>query len=142
MWDDCFYDFLKIELTQNVGCTTPSLPDKSNICKTVANAKLAKEWEDQIMFRNSSLTEVCPKSCLEVYTTIGNKHVVDNSDEDSEYYEKGNLTLFFHQFVKVSKAYWEYDGIELMAEIGGYVGLFLGVSVNQIRHLIGKVFKL
>ena len=33
-----------------------------------------------------------------------------------------------------------YNILELMAEVGGYVGLFLGVSVNQFSDLIKSSF--
>ena len=29
-----------------------------------------------------------------------------------------------------------YSGLTLIAEIGGYVGLFLGVSINQLTNLL------
>ena len=75
-----------------------------------------------------------------LYSRAVAEHSYNNGEEESEYYLQGNLTIDFHQYVKVSKSYWEYDAIELIAEVGGYVGLFLGVSVNQIRLPIGRLF--
>ena len=34
-----------------------------------------------------------------------------------------------------------YSGLELVAEVGGYVGLFLGVSFNQITILISHAIE-
>ena len=41
--------------------------------------------------------------------------------------------------VKVFKAYYTYDGLSLIAEIGGYVGLFLGWSVQQLFEIPKKL---
>ena len=88
-----------------------------------------------------ALNKICPRSCLEVHANFGSKEKY-HAEESTEYYVKGNLTLDFHQYVKVSKSFWGYDAIELIAEVGGYVGLFLGVSVNQVRFLIGRLFNI
>ena len=47
-----------------------------------------------------------------------------------------SLELNFENVIKVNKGYYAYSELSLIAEIGGYVGLFLGVSVNQITNLI------
>ena len=41
--------------------------------------------------------------------------------------------------IEVKEAYYLYSGLSLIAEIGGYVGLFLGVSINQVSELINTV---
>ena len=43
----------------------------------------------------------------------------------------------FPESFEVHKAYYAYDELSLIAEIGGYVGLFLGSSVYQITDLLG-----
>ena len=49
-------------------------------------------------------------------------------------YVKVNLN--FEDVIQVSKSYYIFSGISLLGEIGGYVGLFLGVSVNQLTTLL------
>ena len=44
--------------------------------------------------------------------------------------------VYFKEKLKVTKAYHIYSGLSLIAEIGGYVGLFLGVSINQLTNLL------
>ena len=46
----------------------------------------------------------------------------------------------FKRNIKVTEAQYLYSGLSLIAEVGGYVGLFLGVSVNQITILVDKLF--
>ena len=132
--DSCIYEYIYKNLTETIGCTTPFVPDKSKICKNSSKAKIALAIEDSIFTDLVKLQRMCPRSCLEVHADFGSKEKYQNEDNS------GNLTLEFHQFVKVSKSYWEYDGIELVAEVGGYVGLFLGVSVNQVRLVIERFF--
>ena len=45
------------------------------------------------------------------------------------------LKVSFKENIKVTTGYYLYSGLSLVAEVGGYVGLFLGVSVNQISNL-------
>ena len=47
-----------------------------------------------------------------------------------------SIQIGFEKIIKVTKGYYAYSELSLIAEIGGYVGLFLGVSVNQITNLI------
>ena len=47
-----------------------------------------------------------------------------------------SVLIYFEENIKVTRDYYIYTKINLIAEIGGYVGLFLGVSVNQLTNLI------
>ena len=44
--------------------------------------------------------------------------------------------------IKVTEAKLLYSVLSMIAEIGGYVGLFLGVSINQINHVFDKVIEM
>ena len=46
------------------------------------------------------------------------------------------LKIKMNEHIKVTEEQYLYSGLSLIAEIGGYVGLFLGVSVNQIIDLV------
>ena len=46
------------------------------------------------------------------------------------------ITIKFHELIAVSKDQYSYIWLNLIAEIGGYVGLFLGFSVFQITDLM------
>ena len=47
-----------------------------------------------------------------------------------------SVYLNFGEIIKETKAYRLYSKLSLIAEVGGYVGLFLGVSINQISYLM------
>ena len=57
-------------------------------------------------------------------------------------YANGQLSINFKENIKVNTSYFVYSGLTLIAEIGGYVGLFLGVSINQVTNLIEWIFTL
>lgn len=49
------------------------------------------------------------------------------------------LRIKFDETVKVFHAKYEYSFETMMAEIGGYVGLFLGISVYQFTEVIDYI---
>ena len=49
------------------------------------------------------------------------------------------VTIKFKEHIKVVEAYHLYSLLSMIAEVGGYVGLFLGISVNQISALVNVV---
>ena len=60
----------------------------------------------------------------------------------------GHLRLKFSKKVQEAVAYYSYDDLSFIAEIGGYVGLFLGASFYQtadlfqfITGVLQKLFK-
>ena len=53
----------------------------------------------------------------------------------------GYLRLYFEKYIQVSTSRWAYGWLELLAEVGGYFGLFLGVSINQILSMANYLVK-
>ena len=49
------------------------------------------------------------------------------------------VTIKFKENIKVIEAYQLYSLLSMIAEIGGYVGMFLGISVLQIRYVLDKL---
>ena len=45
----------------------------------------------------------------------------------------------FGKYIKVTKTFYSYTKLELIAEVGGYVGLFLGISVVHISQVVDKI---
>ena len=45
------------------------------------------------------------------------------------------LKFQFNKFIKTTKSRYAYQELELLAEFGGYVGLFLGISVFHLREV-------
>ena len=134
--DNCIYSAVSQETLMNIGCTSPYGPDKSNICTDTKKAQLADDIFNDISANNVSLAnELCPKSCKNLMFSFAS--FKDDYIEENAY---GYISISFAKFIKVSRSRFSYNILELMAEVGGYVGLFLGVSVNQFSDLIKSSF--
>ena len=53
--------------------------------------------------------------------------------------EVQQLNFKFEKYTRVTKARLAYTGLELVAEFGGYVGLFLGISVFNLSQVFDTV---
>ena len=79
----------------------------------------------------------CPYPCKFTRTYFRDKIKLKPDHENPS-----SLFLRFSKFVKVSKARYSYGGLELLAELGGYVGLFLGISVFHLSDAFTKIVQL
>ena len=48
--------------------------------------------------------------------------------------------LYLHHVIKVQTSFWSYSIISLLAEVGGYVGLLLGMSLLDVKKVIQWLF--
>ena len=78
----------------------------------------------------------CPKSCKLLKSYISGTTVKPYKSGE------GWITIFYQRLIKVSRSRMSYGTLELMAEVGGYFGLFLGVSINQMSTVLKKLFDL
>ena len=112
---------------EKFGCTTPLGYNIDNICTDKERGKEAMKLYNTKMF---GLIDKCPKPCefMKISGTIS-KVLAGN---------KKNPPIFIHfdELVRVSHSYLTYTSLEMLAEVGGYVGLFLGVSVYHFKDLL------
>lgn len=113
---------------EQFNCTTPYGRIKENICTNVTLAKRALElYFDLKKFKNNT----CDKSCFSLALSG-----LESTDLEIGSSTQSVATFSFKENVKVITAFYLYSDLSLLAEIGGYVGLFLGVSVNQVSGLL------
>ena len=131
--DDCIHSAVSKNTLCNIGCQTPYGPlDKSEICTEPEKARKAEEIFKEISETNITLAnELCPKSCRYLLMSFGSF-----KDDFQDGNSHGYISISFEKFIKVSRSRYSYNALELLAEVGGYVGLFLGVSVNQFSDII------
>ena len=128
--DVCILNAVQRESMLDIGCTVSYIPDKSQICVNQNQAiKAGMIFNSITNWNQTKAKKLCPKTCLQYIISVGNK---DWNDKTSSII---TLTLDFPKFIKVSRTSLSYTILELIAEVGGYVGLFLGVSINQISDL-------
>ena len=129
--DDCGEDEIEKFIMKEYGCTPPFFKDKEKICTNETIAKKVYEYWSYAKYYTN-----CSAPCREIYVSAiwTYKKTADSK-----------VTFKFSNRVRVIKSYYAYSSLSLIAEIGGYFGLFLGVSINQITYLTsfaqGKVQK-
>ena len=125
------------------GCTSPFGLNKTSICTDKIKAAKATQLFSEFTYfddsRNQTVAErLCPRTCTGMMTWFSS-FTKENNHNDGD----GYLEIRFQKFIKVSRSRVAYGLLELLAEVGGYVGLFLGVSINQVisisRGLYGKL---
>ena len=132
--DECVHNSLNKESMEKIGCVSPFGINKDNICKDPKRSKMAFElfWE----YRNygrSNLTCLKPCSFLNIKLSKSNENPSEKKD--------GRLIFFFREFIQETSSYYSYGSRELIAEIGGYVGLFIGVSIYQVADLFENIIR-
>ena len=112
-----------------ISCTTPFVVNLDHICKDLNNSKKARELYHRLHLKTHKI-----KDCL--YPCKFIKIAVVPYKKRSD---KNTTRLKFDKFIKVTKAVYSYTELELLAEFGGYVGLFLGFSVFQVSQVVDKI---
>ena len=87
----------------------------------------------QALFEKSYVIKECPYPCTFMKTIFKSK---------TTQFDSNGLQLAFNKFVTTTKARYAYRELELLAEFGGYVGLFLGISVFNLKDVFDKMVKL
>ena len=130
--DACNYKGVEKESLETVGCTTPFGPNKTKICTDANKGKNSSEIYWKFMFDFSKYNyEECYYPC--------SYFIASTKQDTRKTYDKSpgsGIHLSFERLIQETKSYYTYSELSLIAEIGGYVGLFLGISVNQMPYLL------
>ena len=133
--DQCTDQAFEDEALELYGCTTPFGLHKDKICDISESAlkvnHMFRKWYNHQIQAESG----CKKPCS--YVTLRASTVWER---EKIYKTQVQVVIYFKENIKVTKAYHVYSGLSLIAEIGGYVGLFLGVSINQVTNLFDVLF--
>lgn len=134
--DDCRNEYIHNQSLSMFGCTTPFGLVMEHICKDVNQSKKALEFYYNV-YNDRFNIPTCPYPCSSLKVKFMNK--ADSGSSSLLLLPKG--TLQFDKFVKVTKSYMAYTELELIAECGGYVGLFLGISVFHLREAFNMILQ-
>ena len=47
--------------------------------------------------------------------------------------------MIFHSRLTVEEQYWSYGAVSYLAEVGSFVGIFLGLSLFDVAQMISKL---
>ena len=130
--DACNHNGTEKQSLEEFGCTTPFGPNKTKICTDANKGKNSSEIYWKFMFDFSKYNyEECYYPC--------SYFVASTKQDTRKTYDKSpgsGIHLSFERLIQETKSYYTYSELSLIAEIGGYVGLFLGISVNQMPYLL------
>jgi len=136
-YDGCIYDLLLNMTMGEVGCTIPWLPGDSHwpdVCGDDTEKRKRAFTIYQENRRNQK--NVCPNTCLSTNVFFG-PLVTGRNEKD-----KANLTtavFYFRKDVKSTYEYFIFTMPILFAEMGGYIGLLLGISLFDILILANDI---
>ena len=122
-------DFLK-----NHGCLFPLETNKPNgtMC-TFLNQSHDSTW-DGVIYRK--FKEFCHLPCVTMQVRFaGLDGTTDNGNENETF-----VKFYIKDQIQVRESHLSYTEVSLLAELGGYVGLIIGVSLMDIASFIDKMF--
>ena len=119
---------------ESIGCTTPFGVNINNICSDQNKSMQALDLFKKLVDKKFRIKE-CPYPC-KIVRSLTNSGSPRPNNTNAEI----SVSLNFEKFIKITKARYSYTELELLAEFGGYVGLFLGLSVFSIHQLFDVVF--
>ena len=124
---------------QDIGCTTPFGVKLDKICTERNKSLEALNLYQRSMNFGGNSTKECPYPCQFLKFSL-TPHVYRLASSH-KYYERF-IEFKFDGHIKVTTSSYAYQELELLAELGGYVGLFLGLSLFDLRHAVIKIFNL
>lgn len=133
-FDECNAKELDKQSLDEVGCTSPFGSDTDNICKDATQGAMAHKLHYKYFGLYKRLSPNCKHPCNYVTTTIAQEGQAEETSENARV-----IDITFQDKITVITSQFTYSGLSLVAEIGGYVGLFLGVSINQISSVINYI---
>ena len=135
-FDNCFYQAIAQDLTNKLNCVVPFIKtsENNNICVNKAQTEI-----DQMMLaleKSLTTTGPCMSPCTSMNIFFG--VLFDDAIRNDE---KSFLRIYFKSNIKFQQTIYDYTLLSLLAEIGGYTGLLLGISVANITTVIAKMFQ-
>ena len=133
-YDDCMYSSLyhwMINSTKD-HCTVPWIRNNNKICTK------AEDINKAFMIAYNRVTNQhndCDTPCHRLIVDLGAKEMIklDNNKTSAVFH------FYFPQKMLVIKENYLYTVLNLLAEIGGYMGLLLGYSLFNIATFVNKI---
>ena len=122
---------------QEVGCTVPFYQPKINdhlkICTNQTQGQKAFTLYNKMIWSElaNQTSSECPYPCTYLKIKMVNSKTNPNKFTSA-------FLFVFNLFTKKTTAHYTYTELELIAEFGGYVGLFLGYSVLSLTGFFDR----
>ena len=135
-YDQVFYEKTSNENEMQFNCSVPFQPPsikskirtgRVEICNNSQNGKKAYDYWRQMYSTESPKDEPC--SSMDIFLGLP---IIDSVGNDPN---EAYMKLYFKSKIKVKTMVLYYDATTFAAEIGGYIGMLLGVSLIDITIL-------
>ena len=147
LFDSCWEMNLEQKMIQSLGCFFPwnknkiEEIDEKLFCKDKRLYSKNAERSVKASLRDSKNDEnesLCALPCemMRFSTTTPIEEKVKDPKTGQRLNRYGILRLYFDEDVRVTNEFYVYDGLSMVGEAGGYLGLFLGISCYQAIQTI------
>ena len=139
-FDIKWYQNIADENYKLYGCSVPWHPSfQSNLtgddiatCRSSEKGLLATKNYDDLWADFSP--DMVPCATFEIFPGLSDIDDTDNKQDEAY------IRLYFKTKIKVKKIIIHYDAATLSAEIGGFIGMILGVSIIDLVILLNAFF--
>ena len=134
--DSCIINALDAFYLKSHGCVLPFQTFRPNEKQCILNSTMKFQYWEYL--QTTVFQKECIMPCASMDVTF--PPFAYDTGSNNEAYAK----LYLLSIVKVQTSYLSYPIISLLAEVGGYMGLLLGMSlmdINKVLHWIYNIYK-
>ena len=137
-FDDCFYKAMAKDLMNELNCVVPFIKtsENKNVCVYKAQTEIDKMMSAYKKFFSTTTTRTCMSPCVSMDIFFG--LLFDDTFRNDD---KSVLRIYLKSKIKFQQTIYDYTLLTLLAEIGGYTGLLLGISVSNITTVLESMFQ-
>ena len=139
-FDATLFNRINQDLENKFNCTVPFLPyfkseltgHETRVCREENKSMEASKRYDYL--RSSGQSSLCPSPCegMDIYLGLP---FISKAESNFTY-----IKIYLKSSVKIKSIVYDYTFLSLVAEVGSYVGLILGISVVNIALNINFMF--
>ena len=125
-------------MNRTFGCV---LTEYYNLEYPICSTKIWKMVKANLTTLTKSAFEDCGKSCVDSVILFGfpSERKIDiGIKQDRIRQNKTYVHFKIFPTAQIQKSIYSYDFVSMIAEIGGYTGLLLGISVLEISKIINN----
>ena len=134
-YDEEYTKFLIQKMDALAGCVVPWMnreeEDMVKICMDEENATRAETVYKNMKKRNLIDNEAAPAPCEYIEASL---EVLESKTDKEANFKK--LQVHLKPVAKIIEQVDGYTFLSFLAEVGGYLGLFLGMSIYQLADFI------
>ena len=139
-FDEKLYSVATPDLEKHFNCTIPFLPEivsnttgkPAEICNNSSIGSEAVKYYRHLRDHGPTGSKNFPCATMDIY--LGVPFIAKDGEKDKAY-----TKLYLKSKIRVKTTALAYDGLTLLAELGGYTGLLLGLSGVGLTFLLNSV---